>query len=146
MKSSRLMHRINAYYICTNSGADNSSHFPLEHRQTETWLSECPTLRRWLYNMPSVLWRCWLGGRKSIQPVKKYGVMRGWHGYLSGGRCKWFAYGPADAIATPSSLASAKSRMVLVYPSGNGLPRLSWKKAVKWLCVCARPRLYSRRG
>ena len=31
--------------------------------------------RLWLYNivvyMPSVLWRCWLGGRKGIQPVKK---------------------------------------------------------------------------
>ena len=24
----------------------------------------------------------------------------------------------------------------MVYPSGTGLPRLSWKKAVKWLCVC----------
>jgi len=27
-------------------------------------------------------------------------------------RCKWFAYGPADATATPSSLASLKSRSV----------------------------------
>ena len=40
-----------------------------------------------------------------------------------------------DATATPSSLASTKSRMV--YPSGTSLPRLSWKKAVKRLCVCA---------
>ena len=39
------------------------------------------------------------------------------------------AYGPADATATPSSLASVKSRMV--YLSDAGLPRLSWKKAVK---------------
>jgi len=31
---------------------------------------------------------------------------------LSGARCEWFAYGPADATATPSSLASLKSRMV----------------------------------
>ena len=44
------------------------------------------------------------------------------------------AYGSADATATPSSLPSAKSRMV--YPSGAGLPRLSWKKAIKRLCVC----------
>jgi len=36
------------------------------------------------------------------------------------------AYGPADATATPSSFASVKSRMV--YLSGAGLPRLSWKK------------------
>ena len=40
-------------------------------------------------------------------------VVRYWLGYLSGARCKWFAYGPADATATPSSLASVKSRMVL---------------------------------
>ena len=37
-------------------------------------------------------------------------------------------------LPPPSSLASVKSRMV--YPSGTGLPRLSWKKAVKRLCVC----------
>jgi len=41
------------------------------------------------------------------------------------------AYGPADATATPSSLAPAKSKMV--YLSGAGLPRLSGKKAVKWM-------------
>ena len=43
--------------------------------------------------------------------------------------CKWFAYGPADATAAPSSVAPVKSRMV--YLSGDSLPRLSWKKAVK---------------
>ena len=54
-------------------------------------------------------------------------VVRYWCGYLSGGaRCKWFAYGPADATATPSSLAPVKSRMV--YLSGAGLPRLCWEK------------------
>jgi len=31
---------------------------------------------------------------------------------LSGVRCKRFAYGPADATATPSSLASLKFRLV----------------------------------
>jgi len=39
-------------------------------------------------------------------------VMRYWRGYLSAARCKWFAYSPADATATPSSLASLKSRPV----------------------------------
>jgi len=39
------------------------------------------------------------------------------------------SYGPADATAIPSFLAPVKSRMV--YLSGAGLPRLSWKKAVK---------------
>jgi len=53
-------------------------------------------------------------------------VVRYWHGYLSGVRCKWFAYGPADGTATLSSFAAVKSRMA--YFSGASLPRLSWKK------------------
>jgi len=48
-------------------------------------------------------------------PVCKNWVMKCWHGYLSGARCRWFAYGPADATATPSSLASWKSRSVLPF-------------------------------
>ena len=48
--------------------------------------------------VPSVLWRCWLGGRKGIRPVKNW-VLRCWRGYLSGARCR-LAYGPADATAT----------------------------------------------
>jgi len=36
------------------------------------------------------------------------------------------ANGPVDITATSSSLASLRSRMI--YLSGAGLPRLSWKK------------------
>ena len=46
----------------------------------------------------SVLWRCWLGGRKGIRPVKNW-VVGCWHGCLSGARCR-LAHGPADATAT----------------------------------------------
>ena len=47
--------------------------------------------------MPSVLCRCWLGGRKGIRPVKKLsGGMLAW---LSGMRCR-LAYSPAVATAT----------------------------------------------
>ena len=45
-------------------------------------------------------------------------VMRCCCGYLSGARCRLFAYGPADATAvpkTPSSLASFKYRLVLPF-------------------------------
>jgi len=45
-------------------------------------------------------------------PAGKNRLIRCWHGYLSGARCRWFAYGPADATATRSSLASLKSRLV----------------------------------
>jgi len=47
--------------------------------------------------------------------------------WLSRAWCKWFAYGPADATAIQSSLASLESRMVCL--SGTCLPRLSWKVA-----------------
>jgi len=47
--------------------------------------------------LPSVIWRCWLGSRKGIWPVKKLsGRMLVW---LSGLRCR-FAYGLAEATAT----------------------------------------------
>ena len=46
----------------------------------------------------SVLRCCWLGGRKGIWPVENW-VVRCWHGYLSGARCR-LAYGAADATAT----------------------------------------------
>jgi len=52
----------------------------------------------WKAVLPSVLWRCWLGGRKVIWPVKNR-VVGCWHDYLSGVRCI-VAYGPADATAT----------------------------------------------
>ena len=41
--------------------------------------------------MPSVLWHCWLGGKKGIRPVKNWAVGC-WHGYLSGARSR-LAYG-----------------------------------------------------
>jgi len=66
-----------------------------------------------------------LGGRKGIWPVKT--EAKAWLSVWS--EVQRFAYGPADAIATPSSPAPVKS--IMVYLSGAGLPRLSWKKAIK---------------
>ena len=59
-----------------------------------------------------MLWRCWLGGRKGIRPVKHWVVGCG-HGYLSGASWR-LAYVPAGAIAT-HCLASVKSRSVLPF-------------------------------
>jgi len=59
-----------------------------------------------------------LVGRQEEHPACKHSLMRCWCGYLSGARCRLFAYGPADATAipkTPSSLASFKSRLVLPF-------------------------------
>ena len=49
---------------------------------------------------PSVLWRCWLGSRKGIRPVKNW-VVGCWRGYLSGARCR-LACGPAVGLASIS--------------------------------------------
>jgi len=70
------------------------------------------SLCAWL-KLSSAFWNTWLGVRKSIWPVKNWwgaGVV-----ILSGARCKWFAYGPADVTGTPSSLASLKSRLLLPF-------------------------------
>ena len=67
----------------------------------------------------------WFGSRKGIWPVKT-DWLRYWHGYLSAARCKWFAYGPVDVTATPSSLAPVKSRMV--HLSGAGFTRVVLEK------------------
>ena len=58
----------------------------------------CPSCGLVSKLLPSVLWRCWLGGRKGIRPVKNW-VVECWRGYLSGARCR-LAHGPADATAT----------------------------------------------
>jgi len=56
-------------------------------------------------------------------------VMRSRHGYPYGSRCKWFAYGLADATATPSSLALLKS--TVVYLSGGSYPGCPGKEYIK---------------
>jgi len=48
--------------------------------------------------MASVLWRCWLVGKKGVQLVKNWAVGC-WCGYLSVARCR-LAYGPGGATAT----------------------------------------------
>jgi len=74
--------------------------------------------------LPSVLWHCWVGVRKNIRPVKNW-MMRC---YLSRVRCKWFAYGPADATASLASLNPEWFHL-----SGAHLRR---KEAVKQVSVC----------
>ena len=58
--------------------------------------------------------------------------MRCWHVCLSGARCKWFAYGPANATAA----ASLKSQIGLTFvvPAYPGCPG---KEAVKRVSACA---------
>jgi len=54
-----------------------------------------------VFSLPSVLWRCWLGSRKGIRPVKNW-VVGCWHGYLPGARCR-LAY--AQRIPLPLTVS-----------------------------------------
>jgi len=82
--------------------------------------------------MPSVLRRCWLGGRKGIQPVKNW-VVGCWRGiYLDQG---------ADlrmALLMPLPLTVSCSSKIQIgftflVPADLGSPG---KRTVKWVCVC----------
>ena len=85
-----------------------------------------------VYRMPSVIWRCWLGGRKGIRPVKK----------LSGEVLAWLSFWSEVQTCICSSwchchslsLASVKSRLVLPF-----WYRLTWvvpEKSPLNGCVC----------
>ena len=57
-----------------------------------------------------------VGCQEEHQACKNW-VMRCWRGYLSGVRCRLFAYGPAECTASPNSIISCliKSRLVLPF-------------------------------
>ena len=87
-------------------------------------------------DLPCVLWRCWLSGRKGIRPVKKQ----------SGGVLAWLSVclqtciWPSWCHCHSSSLASLKSRLVLPF-----WYRLTWVVLEKGplngcvcVCVCVR--------
>ena len=84
-------------------------------------------------------------GRQEEHPACKNWVVGCWCGYLSGARCRLFAYGPGDWChchpQTPSYIVSFTSRRVLgptflvpVYPAYM----LSWKRGRETggACVC----------
>ena len=68
--------------------------------------------------VPSVLWRCWLGGRNGIRSVKNW-VVGFWRGYLSGARCR-LAYNPAGA--TVSCFSEIQINFTFLVPAHPGSP------------------------
>ena len=89
--------------------------------------------------MPSMLWCCWLGGRKGIRPVKNW-VVGCWRGYLGWGADLHIA----QQMPLPLTIScSSKSRLVftvLVFtflvPAHLGGPGQIPEQQQKWLCVC----------
>ena len=85
-----------------------------------------------LFDMPSLLWRCWLGGRKGIRPVKNSGGVPVWLSVWNKVQtCIW----PGWCHCHSLSLASVKSRFVLPF-----WYRLTWvvleKGPLNGPCVC----------
>jgi len=74
-------------------------------------LTRWPVYMMWLFCLHCFDTQCLLASGRASS-LNKIRVMRCWHGYLSGARSKWFAYGAADATTTSLSLASLKSRMM----------------------------------
>jgi len=71
-----------------------------------------------------VLWRCWLGGRKGIRPVK------------SGGWWRWALLSPDGVVPSRMVGMSASVNLPLhhkvqKFSSGTGSPGWSWKKGHK---------------
>ena len=78
--------------------------------------------------MPSVLWHCWLGGRKGIRPVKNGRMDWGGHWLV---RTEWRPAGWSVCLPLLIFPCTIKSRRFLA-PADLGGPG---KRAVKWLCV-----------
>ena len=115
MQFSRTLHGVTLSASAVKNSLDSST--------SQRSLLTCLSYRKL---MPSVLWRCWLGGRKGIWPVKTWAVGC-WHGYLSGARCSW-------CHCHSLSLASVKSRLVSPF-----WYRLTWvvpDKGPLNRCVC----------
>ena len=75
--------------------------------------------------LPSVLWRCWLGGRKGIHPVKKWGDGGGGHWLV---RMEWRPAGWSVCLLLlifPCTIKSISSLLAPALPAGPG------KRAVK---------------
>jgi len=85
-----------------------------------------------IIQVPSVLWRCWLGGRKGIRLVK-HGVVGCWHGYPSGAKCR-LAYAQLMPLQlTVSCFSKIQIGFTFLVPTDPGSPG---KRAVKQVCVC----------
>ena len=80
--------------------------------------------------MPSVFWRCWLGGRKGIQLVKNW-VVGCWRGYLSGASCRLAQLMPLPL--TVSSFSKIQFGFTFLVPTHPGSPG---QRAIKRVCVC----------
>ena len=82
--------------------------------------------------VPSVPWRCWLGGRKGIPSVKNW-VVGCWRGYLSGARCRLHVAQLMPLPLTVSCFSKIQLGFTFLVPAHLGS---LGQRAVKRACVC----------
>ena len=78
------------------------------------------------------LWRCWLGGRKGIRPVKNW-VVGCWRGYLSGVHADLHMAQLMPLPLTVSCFSKTQVGFTFLVPAHPGSPG---QRAVKRVCVC----------
>jgi len=81
---------------------------------------------------PSVLWHCWLGGRKGIRPVKTEWWSAGMVSYLERGADLHMAQ-LMPLPPTVSCFSEIQIGFAFLVPAHPGSPG---KRAVKRVCVC----------
>ena len=69
-----------------------------------------------------------LVGRREEHPASKNWVVRYWHGYLSGARCKWFAYGIWSSWCHCHPIICCSSKIQNGLPFWCRLTQVVWKK------------------
>jgi len=84
----------------------------------------------------SVLWRCWLGGRKGIRPVKNW-VVGCWRGYLSGARSDLHMAQLMPLPLTVTSFSKIQIGFTFLVPAHLGRPgQRAVKRVCVYVCVC----------
>jgi len=83
----------------------------------------------WMRWLPSVPWRCWLGGRKDIRPVKK------WGGWWRWALVSLDGVAPSRMVGVSASVNLPLYHEVQKFCSGTGSPGWSRQKGHKMVVV-----------
>jgi len=85
---------------------------------TDYWAWHCHVVSTLPCHLPSVLWHCWLGGRKGIRPVEICGMVGGRHWLV---RMEWHPAGWSVCLPLfifPCTIKSRSSLLASAHPGG----------------------------
>jgi len=142
IKAKNACHRTRTFFkkytVCSLLLVTTSTLF---HELTNPWAwnsqldVKCITELSSYHLCPSVLWRCWLGGRKGIRPVKNW-VVGCWRGYLGWDADLHIAQQMPLPVCHSPSLAPVNPGFYLSGTCSSGWSRTNSRRAVKRLYVC----------